>query len=71
MKGLLSRAIESHEKLEMIYIDNEGKITQRVIRVLAVTETTVKTYCYSKRKFRTFKLENILSVGHIRKRRGA
>lgn len=69
MKGLLLRSIELRAKVEIIYIDRDDQISQRVIRVLAVTDMSIKAYCYSKRQFRTFKLENILSVGQIRKRK--
>lgn len=71
MKGMLIRAIDSQEKLEMIYLSNENKVSQRIIKVLAVSDASIKAYCYTKRQFRTFKLSNILSVGPIRKRVGA
>ncbi|GIN92753.1 hypothetical protein J22TS1_38040 [Siminovitchia terrae] len=70
MIGLLKRAAGSSQRLELIYINKENKISQRTIKVLAVTESTIKAYCYTKRQFRTFKLANILSIGQIR-RRGA
>lgn len=71
MKGILNRASESHQKLEMIYISSDNQISQRIIKVLAVNELSVKAYCYNKKQFRTFKLSNILSVGPVRHRRGA
>lgn len=66
MNGLLKRAVESRQKLEMIYISKEGVISQRVIKVLAVSDVSIKAYCYTKKKYRTFKLTNILSVGPLR-----
>lgn len=71
MKAMLQRSIETEDKLQLIYLSNAGSISQRVIKVLAVTDTSIKAYCYTKRQFRTFKLVNILSVGPIRKRLGA
>ncbi|GIN93144.1 hypothetical protein J22TS1_41950 [Siminovitchia terrae] len=61
MKSLLKSAVESKQTLEMIYMSSN-------IKVIAVTETTIKAYCYTKRQFRTFVMENVLSVGPIRRR---
>ncbi len=70
MIGLLKRAVESKQTLEMIYMSSNNQISQRIIKVIAVTETTIKAYCYTKRQFRTFKLASVLSVG-LARRRGA
>lgn len=66
--GLLKRAAGSRQRLELIYINRDNQLSQRTIKVLAVTESTIKAYCYTKRQFRTFALENVLSVGPIRRR---
>ncbi|WP_018663809.1 hypothetical protein [Heyndrickxia acidiproducens] len=72
MKSLLLNAVESGERLEMIYISEKGEISQRIIKVLNVEDGSIKAYCCTRRQFRTFKLVNILSVGHLRKyNRGA
>ncbi|MEK3887438.1 WYL domain-containing protein [Bacillus sp. FSL K6-3431] len=72
MNGLLNRAAANKDMLEMIYISNKGTITQRIIKVLSADDLTIKAYCHNKREFRTFKLENILSVGPVKQlRRGA
>ena len=68
MSGLLQRSIESQERLEMIYLSEEGAITQRFIEILDVTPSFIKAYCYTKRQFRTFKRDNILSLAPIRSR---
>nr|WP_259549280.1 hypothetical protein [Heyndrickxia oleronia] len=72
MKGLLLRAGETHEKLEMIYLSNKGEITQRVIHVEKVGDQSFRAYCYSRKQVRTFKLSNILSIAPLKlHRRGA
>ncbi|RST60221.1 hypothetical protein D5F11_007115 [Siminovitchia terrae] len=71
MKSLLKRAVESKQRLEMIYINRDNQMSQRVIKVIAVTDSALKAYCYHKRQFRTFNLANILSVAPVRQRRGA
>ncbi|MGY0692598.1 hypothetical protein ACW2QC_07360 [Virgibacillus sp. FSP13] len=55
------------ERLEMIYIDHNNKITQRTIKVLRSNKDTVLAYCYTKKQVRTFKIENILSTQPIRR----
>ncbi|AYV67070.1 hypothetical protein C2I06_09385 [Niallia circulans] len=72
MKGLLKRAVESKEVLEMIYQNNKGEFSQRRIQVIKMSEESFSAYCFTRKQQRTFKISNILSVGPVRKvRRGA
>lgn len=59
------------EKMEMIYTDSENQVTHGFIKVHVVTEMAIKSYCYSKRQFRTFKLYKILFVVPLHQRREA
>lgn len=68
MKGLLLRAASNGEMLEMIYQDNKGNISQRKIKVLAVGEESFRTFCHTRKQQRTFKLENVLSIGSVQVR---
>jgi predicted DNA-binding transcriptional regulator YafY len=67
MKGLLLNAAETGERLEMIYICNKNELSQRTIKVLEVQEYEFKAYYYTRKQFRTFKISNVLSIGHLRK----
>ncbi len=72
MKGLLKRATESKEVLEMIYQNNKGEFSQRRIQVIKMSEESFNAYCFTRKQQRTFKISNVLSVGPVRKvRRGA
>ncbi len=72
MKGLLKRAVESKEVLEMIYQNNKGEFSQRRIQVIKMSEESFSAYCFTRKQQRTFKISNVLSVGPVRKvRRGA
>jgi predicted DNA-binding transcriptional regulator YafY len=72
MKGLLKRAAESKEVLEMIYLNTKGEISQRRIKVIKLNEESFSAYCFTRKQQRTFKISNVLSVGPVRKvRRGA
>ncbi|UPO88354.1 hypothetical protein [Niallia sp. Man26] len=67
MKGLLKRAVESNEVLEMIYQNNKGEFSQRRIQIIKVSEESFSAYCFTRKQQRTFKLSNVLSMGPIRK----
>ena len=62
MNGLMERAVISKQRLEMVYISSEGDMSQRMVRVLEVREDTILAFCFARRKVRTFKRDNILSV---------
>lgn len=62
MKGILLRAAANKKPIEMIYMSKDNKISQRVIRVIAVNDSKVKAYCYVKKQYRIFSIDNILSV---------
>lgn len=63
MKGLFIRSIEHKEKIVIVYMDSNNKMTQRYIRVLKVDESKITAYCYYRKRIRTFKMDNILSCG--------
>lgn len=62
MVNLLNRAAVEKTVLEMIYMASDNKVSQRFIRVLEVKEDGILAYCYYRKKVRTFKKNNILSV---------
>ncbi|MGG3800474.1 hypothetical protein [Metabacillus fastidiosus] len=72
MRGLLLRAVSNDDVLEMIYQDNKGIISQRRIKVLILRKDSFRAFCYSRKQQRTFKLDNVLSIGPLQKvKRGA
>lgn len=73
MNVLLRRALETGELLEMIYISEKGEISQRIIKVLAITNGSIRAFCLLRHKQRIFKISNILSIGPAKKKynRGA
>lgn len=62
MEGILNRAADNRQKLEMIYMDGEGNMSQRVIRVVELRKDHVLAYCYARKQVRSFKKVNILSL---------
>lgn len=71
MKNLFLKSMKERLPIEVIYINKQGKISQRIIRVLRYNNDDVKVYCYTKQHICTFKHDNILSVDFIRNRVGA
>jgi predicted DNA-binding transcriptional regulator YafY len=69
VKGLLLRALSVQQPLEIIYLSDKGKISQRIIIVEDVQENKIIAFCELRNQYRTFKIENILSI-NIAKKRG-
>lgn len=57
--------METKEKVEIIYQSQCGRFSQRIIKVLAVSEQTITAYCYLRRKLRVFNIENILAIRFV------
>jgi predicted DNA-binding transcriptional regulator YafY len=68
MRGILVRAMESQIPVEIIYMSNDGTISQRKLRVLALNENQIKAYCFLRKKYRVFNLLNILSIAPVNKK---
>jgi predicted DNA-binding transcriptional regulator YafY len=69
MKGLLLRSLAVQQPLEIIYLSDKGKLSQRVIIVEEIQENKIIAFCKLRNQYRTFKIENILSI-NIAKQRG-
>lgn len=65
----VEKIVKYGEQLEMIYITSEGMISHRRIKILKRNEKDLQAYCYLRRAYRTFKIENILALVpvHIKK----
>lgn len=62
MKGLLFRALKENIALDMIYISDSNKITQRKIIVKEIDASKIRAYCFLRKQTRLFKIDNILSI---------
>jgi len=65
----VEKVMKYSDHLEMIYMTNDGMISQRRIKILKVNRGSVHAYCYLRGANRTFKIENILALvpANIRK----
>jgi hypothetical protein len=55
--------------VEIIYVDKNNKISQRLIEVRSVQGNMVKAYCLKQKAPRVFKLASILAVWPISRAR--
>ncbi|MCP3029955.1 hypothetical protein LF817_01235 [Halobacillus sp. A1] len=62
MNGLIARALQTGEKLEIIYCASDGTISQRMIKVVEERENHLLAFCYSRGQVRTFQKDSILSI---------
>ncbi|MHC0036934.1 hypothetical protein [Pseudoneobacillus sp. C159] len=68
MRGILLRALECQTPLELIYISKDGSISQRFIRLKEIQDDQIVAYCLLRKKYRMFKLSNILAITPVRKK---
>ncbi|WP_080875271.1 hypothetical protein [Oceanobacillus timonensis] len=67
MIGFLTSAMDRKEKIMIYYMDSDNNVTQRIIRVVDIDEERVLAYCYYRKQVRSFKLNNILSCGPVKR----
>ena len=62
MLKTIKRSIKYNQVLDIIYMDNDGSITKRRVKLLKVTEDSFQAYCYLRGSRRTFKVNNVLAL---------
>ncbi|MDY0393335.1 hypothetical protein ACFSMW_14225 [Virgibacillus halophilus] len=68
MKKQLVQAMKTAQTLLIYYVDGDGHITERYIRVLEVKNNYITAYCFWRKKVRTFSISGILTAGRSGKR---
>ncbi|MBM7605970.1 putative DNA-binding transcriptional regulator YafY [Metabacillus crassostreae] len=68
MNSMLLRSQEQNKPIEIIYINENGNISQRIIRVIEMNDSIIKAYCYLRNAKRVFKKENLLSAAVVKPR---
>lgn len=62
MRRELIKSMNYHEILDMVYIANDGEISQRRIRVFEVSSESFRAYCFFRGSNRTFNINNVLAL---------
>ncbi|ANU09017.1 hypothetical protein A1A1_06697 [Planococcus antarcticus DSM 14505] len=62
MKAQILKAFKYQQFVDMVYMANDGTISKRRINILKVSGDSFQAYCFLRRKKRTFKIDNVLSL---------
>jgi len=68
MLGVVAMQKWVGRRVEIIYQSADGRLTQRVVRVLGVRDGVVRAFCEVSGAPRTFRVENILAALPARRR---
>ncbi|MGX2958063.1 hypothetical protein JNUCC23_02070 [Peribacillus sp. JNUCC 23] len=68
MLGLFIASLEKQIPVEIMYMNNKGIVTDRLIIVKGIEEKFIRAYCLTKRQPRIFIKSNILSAAKPRRR---
>ncbi len=71
MLGNLKRYMSNSQLVEIIYLDRHGRTSKRTVRIHEISSGRVKAYCFARRAFRVFSVDNILAVAPVVKRHAA
>ncbi len=71
MLGDLQRYMNSDHLVEIIYLDRHGRTSKRMVRIHEISSGRVKAYCFARRAFRVFSVDNILAVAPVVNRHAA
>lgn len=66
VRYILKTSMNGNRVITIMY-QKGNEITIRNIKVLEMTDDTVKAFCYLRNQLRIFKMENILSASFIKK----
>jgi predicted DNA-binding transcriptional regulator YafY len=58
----LFKYMKYKEFVDMMYISNDGRISQRRIKVLEVSNNSFRAYCFLQGSTRTFSINNVLAL---------
>ncbi|ERI09725.1 hypothetical protein [Aneurinibacillus aneurinilyticus] len=55
--------------VEVIYLNRDGELSQRKIRLLSVKDGRIRAYCFMRRATRYFFVENVLAMRPVNEKR--
>jgi len=68
MINQLRKYLSADQPIELIYMDRNGKTSQRVVRLLEIKGKSFKAYDLTKRAPRVFAIDSILAIQPVVKR---
>ncbi|MDR6224177.1 hypothetical protein [Desmospora profundinema] len=58
----LRQAYRQGVPVQLIYLDQKGRISERCVRLYALQREEISAYCFSRRSYRRFKRERVLAA---------
>ncbi|WP_342506944.1 transcriptional regulator [Sporosarcina sp. FSL K6-2383] len=62
MLNQLIKSMDHGVLLDMFYIDKNGAVSKRRIKVIQVGEVSFRAYCHLRKSNRTFNIDNVLAI---------
>ena len=62
MRNQLTKSVVHGVLLDMMYMDKNGGVSKRRVKVLQVGDVSFRAYCYLRGSKRTFTLDNVLAL---------
>jgi predicted DNA-binding transcriptional regulator YafY len=57
--------------VEIIYMNRNGELSQRKIRVLSIKNGRIRAYCFARKATRYFAVENVLAMRPAKEKRAS
>lgn len=62
----LQRYLSAGQLVEIIYLDKQGKLTQRKLKLFEMDNERVRAYCFTRHSIRSFIIKNILAISSVK-----
>lgn len=62
MRIYLIKSMRYNQPMDMVYMSNDGAVSQRRIKVLQMRGDCCVAYCYLRQSKRTFRVDSILAL---------
>ncbi|OXS75937.1 transcriptional regulator [Lysinibacillus sp. KCTC 33748] len=62
MKEQLIKAMQRNQFLNMMYMDKDGNMSKRRIKVIKIVGDSFQAFCFTRQAKRTFMIDSVLAV---------
>lgn len=59
---MIMQSIERRQIVEMIYVDGNGRMTKRRVKIFKANSDSFTAYCFLRKSTRKFKLDHVLAL---------
>lgn len=68
MEKAIRKAMDGKKKILIIYVDQYGHFSKRMVHMIRYKDKKLITYCYARRGIRIFHQDNILAIEQVREK---